>query len=1564
MSKKTSISRKYLENLVKETFKRGLAEQTASGFGRSRANRARYMKKSFPKSFTDKFSESEVTEILLTILVGMPASRDQVTSFAKNKVKYGLSDYSATAAAMEEVEGLTGFEQVIFRFLKIVSLSKDGEPNRRVKMQWNKELFDKLSNACIEGERIILNQFDETVKQDRTSLLPQGLFPTGPRGGLGSIGALGSQEDRVNDAFGKFLNKIYEIYDDYNIIDETGILATGYESGDLPILTRKASKETVGNFHSNYGRKIHRRGFKGAESQSGYKPVRKILETEVIRLSKPFRDAKIENFLQLRRYLAYVFGDNDDVSGKVERSEGSRFRVYRAVATKQNAEKDNDPASLFKSFLDVGISLYTSVSLVGLAAKPLLGMARMSPEISKLFLKTANSEVSKRTLKDSINRLFTTKVGLKKLADVIITIPVHFSISFDQLDREISARLAELQALHSQYFKFLDYTPELGAQQKKFIEFCKDNPGQPGPGGQTCPSDPGQLTSYLTAPFSTSFKAIGSAYTAASDAVSPTKIEDTMEDIKGAWASIYNEMIKVNLLLASVNDRSSASEGTVIDMQGYQKNVINDPKNKEGLESFLEVITKIYSDARSSHKVGDEEDVKNQFVIGNNKIVEVINFHNEIQEKSNIIKKQISKMKAAAQEMKKITTLNSELNEDAQETPAGDGSTPMSDVVGSVIAQLPEKEQLVDYGPLTVNIGSTTYVLNFDGDDFRLNEKVFNFVSVGLVNKDVHIESSIRQGDSLTVILGALGMSTKIELTEENVVEMLAAALVLSTVGQEYSMNMKDKETGDDEQGKIVLKRIDNNYPKPEEPKQASPAAGGISSIVVIGDSNAIRMAQTLYKTGDTKKDSEGLVFLKDGDNIVSPVIGSGQPSRIDTEVESFLSQKSENYSPTTAIIHMGYNNPKSALRNIESIINTLKSYNINDIRIIDVKASKPKDDTYISNVKKLSDGLKRLSGVTIIKNEEKNGSDGYHFSSESHDRLLKAALAGIEVQGTSGYDFKKGSDLKYRVPKVNPAVKPNNWDSSVGNGGDWVKFRNFLGGVEGSGIYNIKGGDGDLYDGVYQFGVGAKKAFVGTQAAKMDAGSRTNFRMRFQGQENALTEFTKSSIIRLKPTFVTIDEAFEDAAKLKKIKFILPDEARTSQVEVDTDTTAGKSLISSVRHAIKQGLLATSHNLGPGKAIDFFDANWPSRVVFSSADLPVISLKVGNGEHEWKSVAKDGFGNKDSEHFIKVVKIKLELIKVSDRPEKFKAGYNPTTNEDYSLVKMSGGVMTGFSISKKESKKLPDLSVKSTPTRNDQKKQATSGAVNASPQNLAQDVTDVNGVTDFFDFVSVFGAKYFPKFDVSGKSMMLKKDRRDIEKTDLSQFANKKKEQLKNNYLARNKRQILKLTRKKEPETRNQLLSLEGRVRIPVYFPAAFLRYNKRRGYTMFFELENLEGIKGKKVENGDITIVPARNPQAFESIKFIGKSQRYIDEIQTALKENIRLLKFFLKKLDSFSQQETEVEYLTMEDRAMYREFIKNLIEIFEIGLEAIIDRDSSSTIRRAWKVVNLAAVIYLIP
>ena len=75
-----------------------------------------------------------------------------------------------------------------------------------------------------------------------------------------------------------------------------------------------------------------------------------------------------------------------------------------------------------------------------------------------------------------------------------------------------------------------------------------------------------------------------------------------------------------------------------------------------------------------------------------------------------------------------------------------------------------------------------------------------------------------------------------------------------------------------------------------------------------------------------------------------------------------------------------------------------------------------------------------------------------------------------------------------------------------------------------------------------------------------------------------------------------------------------------------------------------------------------------------------------------------------------------------------------------------------------------------------------------------------------------------------------------------------------------------------KDEDKREQLLSLEGRVRLPVYFPSSFLRYSKTKGYTLFFELENLKGIQGgADVKSGDITVVPSRNPGALESIKFI---------------------------------------------------------------------------------------------
>jgi len=226
---------------------------------------------------------------------------------------------------------------------------------------------------------------------------------------------------------------------------------------------------------------------------------------------------------------------------------------------------------------------------------------------------------------------------------------------------------------------------------------------------------------------------------------------------------------------------------------------------------------------------------------------------------------------------------------------------------------------------------------------------------------------------------------------------------------------------------------------------------------------------------------------------------------------------------------------------------------------------------------------------------------------------------------------------------------------------------------------------------------------------------------------------------------------------------------------------------------------------------------------------------------------------------------------------------------------------------------------------------------------------------------VQVFGSKYFPRFDVTGKFQDLETDRRDIEKTDLSDFAEAKKQQLKNNYISRNKRRILKLSKRiGDRNKRKEALELEGRVRLPVYLLTSLLRHNKQKGYTLFFELENIGDFK-----NGDITVVPGRIVGPFESIEFRGKkSENFISNIVSTLNSNIRLLKFFQTKLDSFSADEIEVEYLTMRDKQVYKKFIKNLIEVFEIGRDAIENKNNESTVRRAYKVAQLSAVIYLIP
>lgn len=220
-------------------------------------------------------------------------------------------------------------------------------------------------------------------------------------------------------------------------------------------------------------------------------------------------------------------------------------------------------------------------------------------------------------------------------------------------------------------------------------------------------------------------------------------------------------------------------------------------------------------------------------------------------------------------------------------------------------------------------------------------------------------------------------------------------------------------------------------------PATAAPAKPVTSTdkddLIVVGDSNANYIAKkwlgrknyaNIERPGYPKK-TYHLVDTKTKTPL-APQISGGQVSHILRSTKEFYELKGENYKPTTAIVHMGYNGSSDGQLNaFKETISFLKSKGVSDIRVIEVKVdtTKMSSDTFrktmTDRAARVNNLIRSLSGITIIPNQGDNRNDGYHFTQGGYQAIYGAAMSG-----TSAPVAKDKIKVKPRGPAVEVASK------------------------------------------------------------------------------------------------------------------------------------------------------------------------------------------------------------------------------------------------------------------------------------------------------------------------------------------------------------------------------------------------------------------------------------------------------------------------------------------------------------------------------------------------------------
>jgi len=374
-------------------------------------------------------------------------------------------------------------------------------------------------------------------------------------------------------------------------------------------------------------------------------------------------------------------------------------------------------------------------------------------------------------------------------------------------------------------------------------------------------------------------------------------------------------------------------------------------------------------------------------------------------------------------------------------------------------------------------------VYKFDGEDFT------NLSAAEILVDDV--KASARMKKAARIVLRALkpNASTASKVLDD----APASGTFLASFGLATATSIKaaDSLLGDEEQdnSKADIEKIDKDIPRDD--------------IIIIGDSNAVPIAQKWYGKGKAKrpydKEAPAYTYLLDKEgNIVAPTHGAAHPMYIYNQTKKFFEQKGEEYKPKVAIIHMGYNVRNSMVEGFTNTVDFLKQKGVTDIRVIDIKVDESKfkkNSKSLAQINKMKQAIRDTPGIAVIKNNGKL-SDRVHFSG-TYQRILDDALNGVTI----GDDVAKsrGNLLKSSVPSE-LGVSQAHWDT----------YRMHLGKRESSNNYSLQGGAGRKYDGRYQIGVPARKdASLQTKDENLIKMSRQDFRSDPEAQEKALRGYT-----------------------------------------------------------------------------------------------------------------------------------------------------------------------------------------------------------------------------------------------------------------------------------------------------------------------------------------------------------------------------------------------------------------------------------------------------------------------
>ena len=736
------------------------------------------------------------------------------------------------------------------------------------------------------------------------------------------------------------------------------------------------------------------------------------------------------------------------------------------------------------------------------------------------------------------------------------------------------------------------------------------------------------------------------------------------------------------------------------------------------------------------------------------------------------------------------------------------------------------------------------------------------------------------------------------------------------------------------------------------------------------------------------------------------------------------LLARDKSYVPKVAIISMGYNDPPSvsekgtSINNFKSIISALKERGVKDIRIIEPRADK---GNYKRNADLIRPGVYDLadSVVKIVPNPTTQDGgpprgDGVHYTPSGARRLFKDAMSGltvssdVQVRPSGAKDAGSGTSTTSQPVQRTPTLRQNL--ESFGAALDprverlYYAFGKKAIGYEPSqfdlharGITDLETANNSKR---YMFVNPA--GYIGKYQLNGDWWYTTLLsRIRKDhGLEDLIPEgdigYAEPEKGRHKPhSWVKKGEnkygkrlSYKQFAKeiVKKDMWQIQ-ELLWAAMQAD-NSGASKGM----DQRTKAGYLAIGHNIGGPTADIWVKAK---KDYLKTKDprylMKMWSMQDGNhtaGERFLRNSARKVYGAK----FIKLPQGNHSVFadiyaRETGKPKprfmsKFGNSFNPNSKlevyEEY--WNRSTGNADIFKYYKKDGSPAGDAgsldvgsstsstvtAVSAVPAPSADQQQAQQGQKPAD-QEKDQVITTkqalekfnsrldrISKIENFKELIQRFQILYGTSIsEVIGGLVQLEKYVSNLDQGDLSFHRKAKFKELIGNVHNLNKEKLFALyksEREKDLDTANSLMAFIHRPRLITYIPTNYLLYTNADGFNLSFELGPPFGNK----------VGVTLNEHDFFSNSNFGDSKEKA-MLRRILVQNKETFEALYNKLESFEIGQIETDRLTEAQKEDYSKFLSSFITLFESGIDSLEDRGSS--LRRSWKMDNLAAAIYLL-